>query len=71
MTLYLEMELCHGTTEWDNLRERFLLTFSFDDGFERFDDGFESFDEVLQEIKVAIFITPKEPVERTQPDWST
>lgn len=26
---------------------------------------------MLQEIKAVIFITPKEPVEWTQPNWST
>ena len=64
MNWYLEMGLHHGIVEWDILRESFLLTFSFE-------DGFECIDEALKEIKVAIFRTPKEPVEWAQPDWST
>jgi len=52
----LGTELHHGTTEWDILRESFLLTFNFE-------DGFESINEVLQEIKIAIFRTPKELIE--------
>lgn len=51
---YLEIELCHGTTKWHVLRESFLLTLSFE-------DEFDSIDEALQEIKVSIFRTPKEP----------
>lgn len=50
--------------EWDILREGFLLTFSFE-------DSFASINEALQEIKAVIFITLKEPMEWTQPDWST
>jgi len=61
MNWYLEMELHHGTVEWDSLRESFLLTFSFE-------DGFECIDETLQEIKAAIFRTSEEPVEWVQPD---
>lgn len=60
----LETELHYGTVEWDILRESLLLTFSFE-------DGFDSINEELQEIKVAIFRTPKEPIEWTQPYWST
>lgn len=58
------MELRHGTAEWDLLKEGFLLTFSFE-------YDFASIDEALQEIKAVIFRTPKEPMEWTQPDWST
>jgi len=61
MYWYLEMELCHGNTEWDVLKEGFLLTFSFE-------DGFTSIDEALQEIKVVIFRMPTEPWEWTQLD---
>jgi len=61
MNWYLEMELHHGTTEWDILRERFLLTFSFE-------DGFECIDEVPQGIKDAIFRTLEESVEWVQLD---
>ena len=39
MNLYLKTELCHGTTEWDVLRERFVRTFIFEDGFERIDEA--------------------------------
>jgi len=34
----LEKELHHGIAKWDILRESFLLTFSFEDGFERIDE---------------------------------
>jgi len=64
MNLYLETELCHGTTEWDILREHFLLTFSFE-------DGFACINEVVKEIKVAIFKTPEKPIEWVQLDWNT
>lgn len=33
MNWYLEMELCHGTIEWDILREGFLMTLNFEEGF--------------------------------------
>lgn len=61
---YLERELCHGIAEWDVLRESFLSTLSFE-------DGFKIIDEAMQEIKAAIFIMLKEPIEWTQPDWCT
>jgi len=48
MNWYLEMELCHGTTKWDILREGFLLSFSFE-------YGFACIDEAFQEIKATIF----------------
>lgn len=64
MNWYLEMELRHGMDEWYILRDRFLLTFSFK-------DGFESIDEALWEIKVAIFRMLKEPVEWAPSTWST
>ena len=64
MNWYLEMELRHGTTEWDILRESFLLTLSFE-------NGFACIDEALQEIKAAIFRMPKELVEWVQVDWYT
>lgn len=50
--------------KWDVLWQSFLLTFSFNDGFERIN-------EALQEIKETISRTPKELVEWTQPYWST
>lgn len=55
MNWYMETELHHGATEWYILKEIFLLTFSFE-------DGFACIDEVLQEIKATIFRMPKEPV---------
>lgn len=47
MNWYLETELWHNTEEWDILRQGFLMTFSFE-------DGFECIDEALQEGKRAI-----------------
>ena len=55
------MELRHGMAKWDILRERLLLTFNFE-------DGFECIDEALQEIKALILRTPEELVEWVQPD---
>ena len=48
MNWYIETKLCHGTGKWDILREGFMMTFSFK-------DGFDSIDEVLQEVKASIF----------------
>ena len=45
MKWYLETKLCRGIAEWDMLKESFLLTFNFE-------DGFECIDEALQEIKL-------------------
>lgn len=39
MNCYLETELRHGTVEWDILREGFLMTFSFEDGFKCIDEA--------------------------------
>lgn len=65
MNWYLETDqLRHGMVEWDVLRERFLLSFNFE-------DGFKCIDEALQEIKDIIFRIPKELVEWVQLDWST
>lgn len=47
-----------------HIKIKFLLTFSFEDGFEVINDA-------LQEIKSAIVRMPKEPVEWTQLDWRT
>lgn len=63
MNWYLEIEMRHGTVEWDILKESFLLTFSFK-------DGFEFIDEELQEIKDAIFKIREEHVAWVQGDWS-
>lgn len=64
MNWYLEMELGHGTTEWDTSREGFLLTFVFE-------DGFASNNETLQKIKASIFRIPQELMEWVKPYWST
>ena len=64
MNWYLETELCHGTDEWDILRQGFFMTFSFE-------DGFECIDEALQEVKVAIFRILQDPLDLIQPDWTT
>jgi len=64
MNWYLEIELHHGTDEWDILRQGFLLKFSFE-------DVFECIDEVLQEVKAAIFRIPQHPLDLIQPDWTT
>jgi len=37
MNWYLEIELCHGTEEWDILRYGFIMMFNFEDGFEYID----------------------------------
>eukprot|EP00253_Pinus_taeda_P004849 PITA_04849 len=54
----------HGIGEWDILCEGFIISFSFE-------DGFECIDEVLQEVKVAIFRIPQDTLDLIQPDWST
>jgi len=64
-----ELVLRNKATTWNHKVGRyegifFFLTFSFG-------DGFECIDESLQEIKVAIFIAPVEPITWVQPDWST
>lgn len=56
MNWYLETELRHGMGKWDVLKEGFLLTLNFE-------DGFTSIDEALQEIKVIIFRMPTKPME--------
>ena len=48
MNWYSEMELHHGTGEWDILREGFIMKFNFE-------YGFDCIDEVLQEVKATIF----------------
>ena len=65
MNWYTEMELHHGTSEWDILREGFLLTFTFEDHW------WDTVDDALQAIKVAIFKIPQELMEVLQPDWAT
>ena len=34
MNWYIETGVRHGTNEWDILREGFVLTFNFEDGWE-------------------------------------
>ena len=64
MNWYIEIELCHGTGEWDILRKGFMMKLIFE-------DGFDSIDEVLQEVKVAIFRIPQDPLELIKPEWAT
>lgn len=64
MNWYIEIELCHGTSEWDILREGFMMTFSFE-------DGFDSIDEALQEVKETIFRIPQDPLELIKLEWAT
>jgi len=64
MNWYLETKLCHGIDEWDILRKGFIMTFSFE-------DGFDCIDEALQEVKAVIFRIPQDPLNLIQPDWTT
>ena len=64
MNWYIEIELRHGTGKWDIVHEGFMMTFSFE-------DGFDSIDEVLQEVKAAIFRIPQDPLDLIQPEWAT
>ncbi len=64
MNWYLETELRHGIDEWDILKQEFLMTFSFE-------DGFECIDEALQEVKAMIFRILHDPFDLIQPDWTT
>jgi len=64
MNWYWETELHHGTDEWDILRQGFLMTFIFE-------DGFECIDEALQEVKASIFRIPHDPLDLIESDWTT
>lgn len=64
MNWYLETELHHGTEEWDILRHGYLMTFSFE-------DGFDYIDTTLQEVKATIFRIQQDPLELIQPYWTT
>src|ERR1700733_2760945 len=64
MNWYVETELHDGIGEWDVLHEGFVMTFSFEDGF----DGIE---EALQEVKATIFRVSKEPLDLAQLEWAT
>ena len=48
MNWYLEIEIRHGTGEWDILHERFIMRSIFE-------DGFDYIDEAVQEVKATIF----------------
>jgi len=54
MNWYTKTELFHGTSEWDNLDEGFLLTFTFEDCW------CDTVDDVLQAVKVSIFLNTPE-----------
>jgi len=64
MNWYLETELPHGTKEWDILCEGFIMTFTFE-------YGFDCIGEVLKEVKAVIFRIPHDPLDLIQPDWTT
>jgi len=64
MNWYLETELHHGTCDGDILREGFIMTFSFE-------YGFDCIDEVLQEVKAVIFRIPQDPLDLIQADLTT
>jgi len=64
MNWYMETKLCHGTKEWDILRQGFIMAFTFE-------DGFDCIDATLQEVKVVIFRISQDPLELIQPNWTT
>ena len=64
MNWYIEIELRHGTGEWDILHEGFMMTFSFE-------DRFDNIDEALEEVKASIFRIPQDPLDLIQPKWAT
>ena len=64
MNWNLEIELHHATGEWDILRKGFIMTLSFE-------DGFDCINEALQEVKAAIFGISQDPLDLIQPDWTT
>lgn len=53
MNWYLETELIHGSADQYDMKESFILTVSFHNGFHCIDDS-------LQEIRARIFQTPNE-----------
>jgi len=55
MNWYVEIELFHGTSEWDILCEGLIMTFSLG-------DRFDNIDEVLQEVKATIFRILQDPL---------
>ena len=64
MNWNLEVELHHGIGKWDILHNGFIMTFSFE-------EGFDCIDEALQEVKAMIFRIPQDPLDLIQPDWTT
>jgi len=64
MNWYIEMELCHGTNEWDVLCDGFLLTFTFEDHWS------DVVDNALQAVKVVIFKIPQELMGVLQLEWA-
>ena len=52
---YTEIDLRHGTTEWDMFHEGFLSTFLFEDQW------MDTMDDQLQVVKATIFKIPLEP----------
>jgi len=65
MNWYTEIELYHGTSEWDILREGFLLMFMFEDWW------WDIIDDALHVVKTIIFNIPQEPIEALQLEWVT
>ena len=64
MNCYTKIELRHEKSEWDILHKGFLMTFSFE-------DGFDNIDEALQEVKVVILRIPQNPLDLIRPEWAT
>jgi len=64
MNWHLEIELRHGTGEWDILREGFIMTFNFE-------KDFDCIYKALQEVKETIFRILQDPLDLIQPDWTT
>lgn len=63
MNWYVERELHHRTGEWDILREGFVMTFSFE-------DGFDSIDEALQKVKTVMFRISQDPLHLIHLEWA-
>lgn len=62
---YTKTDLCHGTSEWDILREGLLLTFMFEDHW------LDIVDDALQAVKETIFKIHQEPMEVLQLELAT
>ena len=59
--LVCRIALYYRTGKWDILHKGFMMTFSFE-------DGFDSIDEALQEVKATIFSIPQDPLDLIQPE---